>query len=652
MSADALAAAFVAASPTRYAREPQDVPAASLHPELRFTRLGAVLRQLASSGEDDTAANLARSAIAADHAQPLDLMPLHALRDFMLENPEHLLAKRFNWERLPEKVALDATVRDAPLVHGLGWNHLVNPNDGNRVRSQQVFDRIRSKHPWASVADVQESVRRNLARHDRWRHNGDGRSGDVHAEGAADSTPPSPEHYAAKSQPVRYAKSKRNRVHPLLRGTRLAVVLKEIAADKTRPQTAAFAKSMLYDEHGPTQFAQFADHLRDIEHPLLDHYNWPAVTRKLLHDDAAFETIKRITREEQRRHEEMGIATSTPRQSASGIIGNVISGTSTFAHERQRLADAVRRADRHATDAEVDEALLRVRHRIQRIDRRKRNDRFLEVHERVERDTALRSPAEAIAQKERAHLGSSLITDPERQKQNAAAAVAEEKALRYDRQRVGGVKNALRLMQSRNQKQYHEIVGGVLAKLGLKPAKLRDGVVLSGAPISSVVAAIYHDASPALAEAAAAYFGHLSQLPSVTAFHAASDGPDSLYKLSLALAPAAAAQHLQRHGIGRAVLVPNGSRTDVLIHDPGRRQAAKVASAADGGEVQETVGRSVRLGHADGHRADAAARKSYRSVISAFESAINGSRQQPAADRDGASARAAAGAEAAAATAD
>lgn len=461
-----------------------------------------------------------------------------------------------------------------------------------------------------------------------------------------------------QSQPVRYAKSKRRRVHPLLRGTRLAVVLKELARDKNE-SVAGMAKASLYTD--PTAIPILADALEESNHPLYEQYNWRAVPDKLAHDAATVEAVKSLAQARRAYRLSLGVpGTHRLLHAANGVLNDARDvhflghGDEGFAGERRAALEHVERHLRdhfpHITPEQITESLDRVHHRINRRmqhDSETLRDFYRDYDER----TATTPLDERVRQLDDAHARMRPEPQPH-ETHSHELSKRQEKALRYDRQRVGGVKNALRLMQSQNQKQYHTIVGEVLSKLGLKPAKLRDGVVLSGAPISSVVAAIYHDANPAVAEAAAAYFGHLAQLPAVTAFHAAADGPDSLYKLSLAMAPAAAAQHLQRHGVGRAVLVPNGSATDVLIHDPGRRQAAKVAAAANGGEVQETVGTSVRLGHADGHRADAAARRSYRSVISAFEGAINGSRQQPAADRDGASARAAAGADEAAAAAD
>lgn len=72
---------------------------AQIHPSLRFTRLAAVLREHATAGDDIGA--LAHQALTSDHSQPLDLMPLHLLKDKMQEEPDHPLAKAFNWKRVP-----------------------------------------------------------------------------------------------------------------------------------------------------------------------------------------------------------------------------------------------------------------------------------------------------------------------------------------------------------------------------------------------------------------------------------------------------------------------------------------------------------------------------------------------------------------------
>lgn len=78
---------------------------AQIHPSLRFTRLGAVLREHATAPDEVGA--LAHSALTSDHSQPLELMPLHLLKDKMQEEPDHPLAKEFNWVRVPDGVQLE-----------------------------------------------------------------------------------------------------------------------------------------------------------------------------------------------------------------------------------------------------------------------------------------------------------------------------------------------------------------------------------------------------------------------------------------------------------------------------------------------------------------------------------------------------------------
>lgn len=153
----------------RYARKPA---VAEIHPELRHTRLGAVLREHAS--HDDDVGALARHAIAAspDHSKPLDTLPLHVMRDYMLEHPDHPLAKKFNWDNLPEKVELDQTLASEIADHNgkaPGHRHTLTgiqiaaPEKFSGERAMHVADvvgRVRAKHPWASDGDVKDSGRR------------------------------------------------------------------------------------------------------------------------------------------------------------------------------------------------------------------------------------------------------------------------------------------------------------------------------------------------------------------------------------------------------------------------------------------------------------------------------------------------------------
>ncbi len=90
----------------KYSRE--RLPVSAIHPELRFTRLGSVLREHATEPSD--VGELAYQALTSPHDQPLELMPLHLLRDKMQEEPDHPLAKRFTWQTVPERIRLDSLI--------------------------------------------------------------------------------------------------------------------------------------------------------------------------------------------------------------------------------------------------------------------------------------------------------------------------------------------------------------------------------------------------------------------------------------------------------------------------------------------------------------------------------------------------------------
>lgn len=150
----------------RYAAK---VPVSAIHPELRFTRLGAHLRE--HSQAEDTVGHLARTILTSDHSQPLELTPLHAMRDLMQENPEHPLAKAFNWERLPEKVALDQSLHQWTQSHPYftlpmqGVGSIVHDPDsdfhGRNRRVEEALAWAHNKgHSWASREDVKDSARR------------------------------------------------------------------------------------------------------------------------------------------------------------------------------------------------------------------------------------------------------------------------------------------------------------------------------------------------------------------------------------------------------------------------------------------------------------------------------------------------------------
>lgn len=132
------------------------ISANDIHPELRFTRLGAVLRHLINNGNPrDTAVGLARAIVQSPHDRELDHLPVHALSDYMLENPDHELAGKFNWESLPKNLALDKD-----MARFIGHGGVV---DGHSVRQLSI------KHPWASHVDMMGSENRVSSKNRRLR---------------------------------------------------------------------------------------------------------------------------------------------------------------------------------------------------------------------------------------------------------------------------------------------------------------------------------------------------------------------------------------------------------------------------------------------------------------------------------------------------
>lgn len=114
------------------------------------------------------------------HDQPLELMPLHLLRDYMIDNPNHPIAGKFNWERIPERLQLDRSLRhhtekqfddvleevngrwQQPNVYaGVSRAAFNNPDGPGHAA---VIKKVKAEHPWATEQDLADSARRNHRR--------------------------------------------------------------------------------------------------------------------------------------------------------------------------------------------------------------------------------------------------------------------------------------------------------------------------------------------------------------------------------------------------------------------------------------------------------------------------------------------------------
>jgi hypothetical protein len=137
----------------KYSRE--RLPVSAIHPELRFTCLGAVLREHATEPSD--IGELAYQALTSDHTKPLELMPLHLLRDKMQEEPDHPLAKQVDWAKVPEHVAVDQSVEK--VVGNAAWAWI---QDANRPTANFTHTKLKSlaKENGVKVGDIYESLSR------------------------------------------------------------------------------------------------------------------------------------------------------------------------------------------------------------------------------------------------------------------------------------------------------------------------------------------------------------------------------------------------------------------------------------------------------------------------------------------------------------
>jgi hypothetical protein len=140
-------------------------------------------------------------------------MPLHALRDAMQDRPEHPLAAKFNWPRLPEKVELDqalashhndhrrARLADESLpVLRYGHFFLGVPGTAAGPVVGRILETLKSQFPWLTAADVDQSARRHHSRANRGFVSAVGPAGtdESHVDAAGryfDTDPRDPERY-------------------------------------------------------------------------------------------------------------------------------------------------------------------------------------------------------------------------------------------------------------------------------------------------------------------------------------------------------------------------------------------------------------------------------------------------------------------------
>ena len=198
----------------------------TIHPDIRFTRLGAHLIQHA--GEDSEVGKLIREILSQPHDKPLEAGLFLPLGDAVQE-ADHPLESEFTWSRLPQSLDLDRSLAKT-----------------NRTTVHRGSD--------ASVQEVDRSVARLRTKGNRERRHErmEPEDRDAYVNRLHDqlSTEPQPDtaaeryamseyaaQYAKASNPKRTGSSPRvvkkgdftgGKTHPLLEGTRLGYHLAEI----------------------------------------------------------------------------------------------------------------------------------------------------------------------------------------------------------------------------------------------------------------------------------------------------------------------------------------------------------------------------------------------------------------------------------------
>lgn len=192
---------------------------------------------------------------------------------------------------------------------------------------------------------------------------------------------------------------------------------------------------------------------------------------------------------------------------------------------------------------------------------------------------------------------------------------AQMARVRYEaRNSRGDFIDALRRIRSRDMQALHTAAREAARDLGLDPVDIRPA--LHDTPQGSVpgtAQAVYGPASPERVNQAAAWTGLTGNSPGVAVFHVRPTGPDLLHKFRFEGSGLDLRHKMDRAGITNRVLMPHEKGFDVMIPDPGGRDAARVAQFVRDQRVHSQVSR----GHftAVGSRDQGDAREKYRNVV-------------------------------------
>jgi hypothetical protein len=201
--------------------------------------------------------------------------------------------------------------------------------------------------------------------------------------------------------------------------------------------------------------------------------------------------------------------------------------------------------------------------------------------------------------------------------------INKQNKLRYSRPTQSSFVDALHRLGSSDQAALLKITQQIHQSLGLSPSKSVGAIADSShGSINGVAQTIEHGGDPAKATVCAAWYGHLSNAPAVGVFHVTDDGPDSVFKAKVSGSGDEVRATLDHFGIKHRVLIPKDHGFDVLMLDKGDKLHENIGqfAATHGSGLWHAKGHLELLGSNEGLLSGPNARKSYRNVISQYES--------------------------------
>lgn len=178
--------------------------------------------------------------------------------------------------------------------------------------------------------------------------------------------------------------------------------------------------------------------------------------------------------------------------------------------------------------------------------------------------------------------------------------------------------SALQQMRSANHRGYVQAIQSALDQMGMRPHSVLPVLHSMGdSARPGVATAVLRPVDPASAVYAAAWSGLLSGQNGMLSFRQHPDGKDRLYHLRIPGGGTDAAKYLDAAGIASRVMIPHGTGTRVLIHDPEGALRPAVASVAR--QFNTVVGEVKGTGHFIGGDDPEEARAAYRAVTRKYE---------------------------------